>query len=306
MTDQCAQNGNDNEGFDGFLIKDIKETAKKIKTQVCEYCKKKNANLKCGNKKCQQYFHTNCGLQANIQFQFCYSFPVFCKQHEKKMNRETKKKNIDDNCLFCYEKVNDRSSILMPCCKNGYAHQYCMKKYALTSGYYFLKCPLCGDRDICLKKLPEIGIFIPMRDAKWESENYFAEMAIPPKLNCFKCESGDNSHKIQEWLLCNTCGSNGIHYKCLDDPINADYTCNECIEIFEKVQKEKQQEQRLLDQKNKRKQYFFLVSDEELCSSSDSDEEEYIKPVRKKIKSIPAHIDDDGSSCSGFSNETSS
>lgn len=47
---------------------------------------------------------------------------------------------------------------------------------AQTSGYFF-KCPLCNNSDVFREALVMKGVFIPDRDASWESEpDAFAEV----------------------------------------------------------------------------------------------------------------------------------
>lgn len=281
------QNGTDTEGFSGFLFEDILKTAKSFKKVRCNYCKKTGANVTCSARNCHKCYHTGCAMQDNALFKFNHSFPIICSSHPQKAEKVTKK--LDNICRICCDQLDKKKSILIPCCKNSYFHKRCLQKYAHTSGSYHFKCPLCADKEICLKQLPELGIFIPVRDAQWELDDDFQDMATPPLLLCERCDNKiKNADKPYLWKMCQTCGSSGIHYECDKDVENA-YICKECIEIHEKLMKS-QAKKRRLEMKKKlingkpraKPSPFLLCSDEELCTTDDDDEDE--EPVPKRYK----------------------
>lgn len=240
------------------------------------------ANLQCYSKTCSKAYHTGCALEDNVLFKFHKSYPIFCSDHKKKAEKDTK--GLESKCGICFERLyKTRKSILIPCCKNSYFHRLCLQKYAHTSGYYHLKCPLCGDKDVCIKQLPKMGIFIPVRDAQWELDDDFRDMASPPLLFCENCDNKiKNSDKPYLWKMCSTCGSQGIHYEC-DKEAENPYICKECTEVNEKLMKLKTKKRKVEETKKKprvKPSPFLLCSDEELCTTDDDDG----APAPKKSK----------------------
>jgi hypothetical protein len=151
------QNGQDEEGYEGFLMKDIVKAARSIEKNKCDHCKKLSANLHCNQKSCRRFYHTNCALKVNCNFEFEGSFPVYCPHHHQVQFKE--EKPLESECGICFDKLNKKNSILIPCCKNSWFHRKCLQKYALTSGYYHFKCPLCADRSKCIEQLPKLGMY---------------------------------------------------------------------------------------------------------------------------------------------------
>lgn len=236
--------GDDNEGFEGFLPEDIQKAVELSINIKCIRCNRKGANLKCSRTRCKNYYHTNCALKDDVNFQFTGEYPIYCNEHFSKNVEMLRKHKRNESCMICSEPILiDQKSIMFPCCKNGYFHHRCIQKYALTSGSHHFKCPLCSNREVCMKKLEKAGIYIPIRDALWElEENGFQGLNTELDLHCEKCESDRDSDKAHLWAMCNVCGSNGIHYSCnltSKQEISMDYTCSECVETIDKLEKEK-------------------------------------------------------------------
>lgn len=289
FSNKCEQHGDDHEGLAGFLEEDILKAAKECKKTRCCYCKLIGANIKCSNRKCKNNFHTHCALQDDALFQFHNTFPIICSDHIKKPAKD--KKKLESTCHICFDRLDKAKSILIPCCKNSYFHRLCLQKYAHTSGSYHFKCPLCADREVCINELPKMGIYIPMKDAEWELDDDFQDMAAPPVLLCENCDNKDkDADKPYLWKLCGTCGSQGIHYEC-DTEAENPYTCQECTEIHENFMKSKAMKRAAekMERATKKKKNcvkpspFLLCSDEELCSTDDDDDCEE-GPAQKKTK----------------------
>lgn len=269
----CMQNGDDDEGFEGFLPEDIKKEIKRVKRIKCVYCKKLNANLGCCVSSCHAAYHTNCAWKNDVVFEFTSKFQTFCKNHKEV--RQEEKKKLDSACAICFEKTTKKfRSILIPCCKNAWFHRKCLQQYALNAGLFY-KCPLCGDKE-SKASLKLLGIFFPTRDAAWElEENAFSEFVQPLQLYC-ESERCTNKTKYfteeWKWKLCSHCGANGQHLSCFEGKENDTFTCNECTRVIKKVE---------LEKKFRRQRTW--ISDEEVLSS---DEDENIRPPPRKVLKV--------------------
>ncbi|KAL3314405.1 PHD finger protein 11 [Cichlidogyrus casuarinus] len=56
------------------------------------------------------------------------------------------------------------------CCQGSWFHRKCIQKYAISAGLHHVKCPMCSNIDSFIKRLIEVGIWIPDKDASWELE----------------------------------------------------------------------------------------------------------------------------------------
>ncbi|XP_046802506.1 dentin sialophosphoprotein-like [Lucilia cuprina] len=240
LSSNLSQNGEDDEGFLGFLEADIKQEVQRISLLKCCYCHKKYANIGCCNIKCRRTFHFICGLEHNAENQFCHDYRSYCNSHVKKVKQRPSPK---ETCLICYdnlcgadEKFNSVNMILTPCCRNGWFHKLCLQKFAKTAGYFF-KCPLCNDSDVFREKLPARGIFIPNQDAAWELEpNAFAELLERPNecaaQECKNRKGRKASSDLNPFIMCSTCGSTAMHRQCLPNG-GKRFHCADCTIALE-------------------------------------------------------------------------
>ena len=135
MSNDILQRGNDNEGLLGFLEEDIKELHKKSADNICVYCLKGYATLKCCYKKCRKIFHLPCGIQNNSMSQFYGSFNNFCSLHKpiQKIPQKYYKSIGKILCSICYSSIKfDNSNkfdnvLWAPCCKKTWYHKFCIQ-----------------------------------------------------------------------------------------------------------------------------------------------------------------------------------
>lgn len=217
LTTSLQQNGEDDEGLLGFLIKDIKKCVSGLKKNICYICSKPYANIECAQSKCLRKFHTHCGLNRCLNT-FSGKFNSFCGKHHHIPSKDGHKKN--ESCLICYDLMNDFNpvtSIQPVCCKSGWMHRKCLAHYAKNSGY-FCKCPLCNNDDKFRGFIVNRGIFIPDRDAAWELEpNAYSELLERPRTcqaaNC-SAHHRDLRNIRNKMKACTACGSYIAHIKC--------------------------------------------------------------------------------------------
>ncbi|XP_071445263.1 PHD finger protein 7-like isoform X2 [Hetaerina americana] len=252
------QNGSDDEGILGFLLPDIRKVLQSGQSMCCSYCGQPGALSKCFNSKCKKIFHLPCGLEKGSLHLFYGDFRSFCNEHRQKQRVPPEVLNSRDVlCSVCFDPVEDLhspDSLWAPCCKkNGWFHRLCIQKFALSAAYFF-KCPLCANqkkfRDAMLKN----GIYIPDQDASWELEpNAFSELLerhnICDAVVC-KCPKGrdfsSENPRIWSLMLCQNCGSKGIHAGCIPGPRSSVQTrstwdCVDCQTIMKNSSLQREQ-----------------------------------------------------------------
>lgn len=233
-----VQKGEDDQGFLGFLSKDIKHCEKKIRRKKCCYCNKTSANVKCQGRGCRRDFHLVCGILNGAICTFVDHFDSFCDLHTPYTSVHS---GDEVSCSICQEKIKlvgkkDVSIIQAPCCKTGYFHRWCLARFAIIAGYFF-KCPLCNNSDIFRKELPLRGVFIPNQDAAWETDpDAFENLTCRPT-RCVVCLRHQESAETF-FIYCDTCGSQGTHRECLGDDVTT-FTCKECRAVIDKMERKK-------------------------------------------------------------------
>ncbi|XP_043462179.1 putative uncharacterized protein DDB_G0277255 isoform X2 [Leptopilina heterotoma] len=229
LSSMMQQKGRDDQGILGFLSADIEKEVKRGKRLVCYHCKKNGATLGCCNTKCKRIFHLPCGLKAGSLHQFYSEFRSYCINHRPKQLIDGRVLEEVQNaettlCYICYDNVNYRDILAMlwaPCCKkNAFFHRKCVQQLANSSGYFF-KCPLCNNKKEFQEAMLEHGIFIPSQDASWELvPNAFQELLYrhnkcdAETCVCPKGRNHSGSNAKWELVLCQMCGSQGIHRHC--------------------------------------------------------------------------------------------
>ncbi|XP_060858907.1 G2/M phase-specific E3 ubiquitin-protein ligase-like [Metopolophium dirhodum] len=245
LSSRSLQNGADNEGIYGFLLKDIRAELSRASKQNCFYCKKKGASISCCRGKCRKVFHLPCGMKNGSIHQYFQSFKSFCQKHcvTQTVNLSALKKSTAQ-CAICKDAVVPSpipTSIWAPCCKgDAWFHRECVKDLALNTGYYF-KCPLCNDVEKFKSRMLTLGIYIPSRDPSWETvPNAFAELSERQrKCNIETCLCPHNEeYQLPsgpwEILLCNSCGSNGTHRLCSFLEAEQEWCCAVCKRVTDK------------------------------------------------------------------------
>ncbi|XP_042867039.1 uncharacterized protein LOC122249905 isoform X2 [Penaeus japonicus] len=275
-----AQNGEDNEGILGFLADDIVKEIQRGRKLSCCYCLRKGATIGCYNKKCRRTYHYPCGVKQNALCKFSDDFRSYCSQHREYQKGFGAGEELE--CPICMEELiaNSQKAIWAPCCKRKtWFHKECLQRLALSAGYFF-KCPLCNDKDVFQLEMQNLGIFVPEKDASWELEpNAFSELLERP-IHCdapkCKCPDGrktDVEGTRWEVLLCNLCGSTGVHIQCGGLPfVCTEWNCPTCVnmlsESFKRTQQEERQ-RRLKERKNKISENEDLTFDSpQSCSST--------------------------------------
>jgi len=236
-----AQNGDDNEGFDGFLPEDILKEASRGKQLKCSFCRKSGATIGCAVQTCKIRYHYPCGKQNGTLEQFFGPFDAFCKRH-KPLQNSPREEWIQATCAICLDSLieegNCQDFLKMPCCTGNYMHKDCLQKHASSSGY-FCTCPTCKNCDEFLLEMKVYGIYIPERDALWEEDNAFADLLqVYNRCDCRYCYCPNGRHfstNSGSWKMyrCQICGHSASHLRCAEAEGKHffPFKCNNCINI---------------------------------------------------------------------------
>jgi len=240
-----GQRGEEGEGLKGFLVSDIKREVRRGGRLKCVYCRKKGATVGCAEQKCKKSYHPICGQKHNSLFQFYDQFKSFCKEHRPSQNVKKgeggKSGGPCSTCTICQEKLVRKATIKIlwsPCC-HSFFHRECVQSLAISAGKEHFKCPNCNDKEVFLQEMRETGVYVPEQDASWEKEGLFEDIDRDPPLICHAklcfCpkEQGRSYHSeggVWEVILCDTCGSKGIHARCggMEDVSEALWHCYTC------------------------------------------------------------------------------
>jgi len=224
------QNGEDEEGINGFLRDDIVKEWRRGSKLNCTYCKKKYATVGCVGKGCKKTYHLSCGLENGSLQQFFGSFPSFCHAHrpvqapvakilQKNLNNS---KNGQEECGVCLEDLEAKpsSSVLWTPCCGGWFHRSCVERMAETAGCHFFKCPLCNNSKEFSEEMQQFGIYLPDQDAQWEAGDAFDDQlqrhdsCDAEECVCPDGRNYDDEDTPWEIMLCVCCGAQGIHIEC--------------------------------------------------------------------------------------------
>ncbi|GLV46332.1 pineapple eye [Carabus blaptoides fortunei] len=234
LSTTILQSGDDNEGILGFMPKDIMDELSRAKKRLCCYCHKIGATVLCETKGCRIKFHLPCGIQNHSGHQFFGRFISHCVNHRPR--QKLIRSPDPQDCPICYESVdfNHWTEVInSPCCKKFVFHKVCVQKMALNAGY-FCKCPICNNTKVFHKTMKLFGVFIPDRDASWETEpNAFEELQyVHSECNAEKCVCRRGRKYVGQgrWklVLCTTCGSQGTHVQCSWLHENDNWSCSLC------------------------------------------------------------------------------
>ncbi|KAK7065286.1 Zinc ion binding [Halocaridina rubra] len=279
------QNGDDEEGILGFLIPDILKELQRGKKLSCSFCSRKGATIGCSEKKCRRSYHYGCGLRHNCLFRFTGDFRSYCGRHREYQHGKGLGEKLE--CPICMDELiaDPKLAVWAPCCnKKSWFHKMCIQQLAVSAGYFF-KCPLCNDRDIFVEEMQKVGIYVPEKDASWELEpNAYIELERPVRCDAkiCRCPEGrklDDIGTRWEILLCNLCGSSGIHITCGKLPFTCnEWNCSTCLGMLDDSMKRLKQEER--DRRHK---------------------ERNARELAKNVKSVAVYEDDGASTSCGVS-----
>lgn len=251
LLSNTVQNGSNNEGICGFVLKDIKKEILRGSTETCVYCNEKGATISCCGVKCQKVFHLPCGLKNDSMHQYFLSFKSFCQKHRipQIIGSSELQNSTPAQCAICKLAVKTSPSpttIFAPCCDQKYAwfHRECVQDLALGPDD-FLKCHICKDDEKLKCKMLILGIYIPSRSLKklnhknidWDTSPYAWEDLMVKHCTCnaVKClypfqnqQIPQRDSRAWEIIMCRVCGSNKTHRLCSFLKCSEEWDCVAC------------------------------------------------------------------------------
>ncbi|KAM8913942.1 G2/M phase-specific E3 ubiquitin-protein ligase isoform 1-T2 [Spinachia spinachia] len=234
------QRGKEDEGVFGFLVDDIKQEVRRSARLVCSGCKKKGACVGCSVRRCRRTVHFPCGRRRDFLSQFMGLFPSFCPDHSPTQaslgGPDLSPPQSCSVCLDSLEPVLSFSVLKCPSCHGSWFHRDCVQRQAHSAGLFFFRCTLCSNQQDFQEEMLRMGIYIPERDASWESEaNAYSELLeVYTRCDALICLCSDGrTHSAKTgWfqvIRCQLCGSTGTHRKCWGLQLDArDWACSDC------------------------------------------------------------------------------
>lgn len=133
LSSTITQSGKDDQGLEGFLLRDIRRELRNCEKIRCCYCNNINASLKCMRTGCNRYFHLPCGLENKTLHEFWGEYKSFCHEHRRKprIPENIRKSFGKMKCVICFEEIGiftDERDLLVPkCCNKTAFHLVCLK-----------------------------------------------------------------------------------------------------------------------------------------------------------------------------------
>ncbi|OXB51522.1 hypothetical protein ASZ78_008624, partial [Callipepla squamata] len=144
----------------------------------CIVCGKTGASITCAETGCDRSFHLPCASEGECVTQYIHEYSSFCWEHRPQQAVEAVPVQ-DTTCIICMDPVGDSISyntMVCPSCQHAWFHRACVQEQALCAGDRCFRCPLCRDRDRFIPEILTLGIRIPLRRARWESNDAYASL----------------------------------------------------------------------------------------------------------------------------------
>ncbi|XP_040538422.1 PHD finger protein 7-like [Gallus gallus] len=106
---------------------------------------------------------------------------------------------------------------------------------AKSAGLRCFQCPLCRDREKFIQEMINLGIHIPVRKPKWETNRAYASLGVRHRhcdaSNCLYPQGREQAEREGPWqlLLCSSCAAQGTHRCCSNlGQSTTTWECNAC------------------------------------------------------------------------------
>ena len=152
--------------------------------------------------------------------QFYGNFASYCEAHKPLQTpylnkKKNEKVEMREECGCCTMELDDgdcKEFLWTPCC-NGWFHRHCIEMTAESAGTHFFKCPLCNNKDQFTEEMLQFGVYVPDRDANWETTNMFDDQlqrhdtCDADTCTCPNGRKYDEEDTPWEIMLCVCCGA---------------------------------------------------------------------------------------------------
>ncbi|XP_034489585.1 PHD finger protein 7-like [Drosophila innubila] len=304
LSTNLPQRGGDSSGILGFLLRDIRQEATAAQQRICKYCNQKGASVFCC--KCRIVFHVGCAAENQCISHFTDEFPSYCEDcapHDDYQRQLLANPPAIKQCDICFHDIEFFTISQVTygdCCRQGFAHRICMRRYAIASGYY-LRCLWCRDKKFH-DTIKLQSVFVPDRDASWERQaNAYSELHNR-RMRCDQgvclCPSGRDFNR-NTWTikLCKLCAATGSHLKCLVGTMKLpktklEFKCQFCTEVELKLQQQQQN--------SPNKSNWKGVDDEHIDASFYIHKKSSDSSLQQDDDDSPAQSDEDSASTSNI------
>lgn len=240
--DESCNSAETSSAIYGFSIKNILLEFARASKLHCGYCCKGGASIGCAYAKCSRKFHYPCGAEKHYLYQYFGTFAAFCSEHRPVQHMPRSITCGPQMCGICFDTIDHNVSfdvLTTPCCKNSRIHRKCAEKQALSFGLYLFRCPFCNNSDDYVNEMKRIGIYIPQRDASWETPHAYTDL-LETRLICdaekCSCKYGrKHDQPGTNWSIvgCVICSSSGAHTACASlKHANAAFVCDICKSVW--------------------------------------------------------------------------
>ncbi|XP_040502714.1 PHD finger protein 7-like [Gallus gallus] len=205
--------------------------------QLCFVCGNFGATITCAESGCNRSFHFPCASEGQCVTQHFGQYRSFCWEHLPHQPVETAPTQ-DTTCIICMEPVGDSrsySTMVCPSCQHAWFHRACIQGMAKSAGLRCFQCPLCRDREKFIQEMINLGIHIPVRKPKWETNRAYASLGVRHRhcdaSNCLYPQGREQAEREGPWqlLLCCSCAAQGTHRCCSNlGQSTTTWECNAC------------------------------------------------------------------------------
>ncbi|XP_040537788.1 protein phosphatase 1 regulatory subunit 12A-like isoform X4 [Gallus gallus] len=219
-----------------FCTEDLIRTVRQAEQKLCFVCGNSGATITCAETGCDRSFHFPCTSKGDCINQYFVEFRSFCWEHRPQQAVEAAPTQ-DTTCIICMEPVGDsRSYCIMVCraCQQAWFHQACIQEQAMHAGIYCFQCPVCRDWTRFIPDMLILGIRIPFRPIRDDSNAY---AALPEKerscdtIDCPYPRGREQAEREGPWelLLCCSCAAQSTHRRCsYVSQSRKTWDCNAC------------------------------------------------------------------------------
>ncbi|XP_021239442.1 PHD finger protein 7-like [Numida meleagris] len=220
-----------------FSTLDLIRTVQQAEQTICFVCGQRGASITCAETGCNRSFHLPCASQGECVTQYFEEFRSFCWEHRPQQAVEAVPAQ-DTTCIICMDPVGDSrsfSTMVCPSCQSAWFHRACIQGQARSAGIYCFQCPLCRDRDRLIPGLLILGIRVPDRKPRWETNSAYASLGVRHRQcdasDCHYPRGREEAEEEGPWelLLCSSCAAQGTHRCCSGlSQSTATWECNGC------------------------------------------------------------------------------
>lgn len=227
----------------GFSIKDILLEFLRARKLQCSFCYKKGASVGCAHSNCTKKFHYPCGLKRKHLYQYYGVYGAHCTRHKPVQVLTKSSDSSHSTCGICFDAIKEPFDpfdvLTTPCCNNLWIHRKCVQKHALSFGLYLFRCPFCNNRDDFVAEMHRMGVYIPQRDASWETPGAFDDLMESnlicdvEKCRCVHGRDYDQPETIWSISACVLCNSSGAHVCCASlKSLSSPFVCDICKSVW--------------------------------------------------------------------------